>query len=77
MEALSPFMALALLFMLAFIVPASILLIFDDSQPWSGRLIMGAIAALLTPGFVAGIFYLLKISLFNRYANLRLQSTDA
>ncbi|WP_343661656.1 hypothetical protein [Ralstonia sp.] len=69
-EALSPFMALALLFMLAFIVPASILLIFDDSQPWSGRLIMGAIAALLTPGFVAGIIYLLKISLFNRYANL-------
>ena len=69
-EALSPFMALALLFMLAFIVPASILIILDDKQPWSGRLIMGAIAAVLTPGFVAGIIYLLKISLFSRYADL-------
>ena len=69
-EALSPFMALALLFALSVLVPMTILGFFDRDEPLSGQIATGVMSAVLIPASIVGIVYLLKISLFSRYANL-------
>jgi hypothetical protein len=69
-EALSPFMALALLFGLSVLVPMTVLGFFDRNEPMSGQILTGVISAVLIPVCLVGIVYLLRISLFSRYADL-------
>jgi hypothetical protein len=70
-EALSPFLCLVMVFFLAMDLLVMISLIKDDSVDLTTRVLIGWIfGPLFFVGGIALIAYLLKISLFSRYADL-------